>query len=164
MFDLRRAGQTSLRFWRRSHVPEVGGPLSQAIDFGQVADAAAGASSRSRPASNEAQTSAEEYAARNAALAQSDPRPPPPDISNDPSAEIISTHLKPGDLLIWNSFTYHSAPGNSLPRRRAAYNVTWVGDDVLFKDLPCLSVYRSSSCVHGQPINCDKFPMLRGKQ
>lgn len=119
---------------------------------------------RSTPASNEAQTSAEEYAARNAALAQSDPRPPPPDISNDPSAEIISTHLKPGDLLIWNSFTYHSAPGNSLPRRRAAYNVTWVGDDVLFKDLPCLSVYRSSSCVHGQPINCDKFPMLRGKQ
>ena len=49
--------------------------------------------------------------------------PPIPDIEGDPTAEILAIEMAPGDMLVWNSRTFHSAPGNRLDRRRAAFIV-----------------------------------------
>ena len=91
---------------------------------------------------------------------QSD-RPPPPDIDGDKTAEILSTHLAPGDMLIWNSRTFHCAPGNTLDQRRAAFALNWVGDGVTFHDIPSLQTYRDEGIKEGMPIACDKFPVVR---
>ncbi len=88
-------------------------------------------------------------------------RPLPPDIDNDPAAEILTTAMAPGDTLVWNSHTFHSAPGNRLERRRAAFSVNWVGDDVTFTGAPSLETYRDPSLLPGQPIDCARFPVLR---
>lgn len=93
-----------------------------------------------------------------------DERPPPPDIAGDPSAEILATAMAPGDMLVWNSRTFHSAPGNTLDRRRAAFSLNWVGDDVTFHDIPSLQTYRADGLCEGMPIACDKFPVVRRRQ
>ncbi|MDH3467992.1 MAG: phytanoyl-CoA dioxygenase family protein [Gammaproteobacteria bacterium] len=85
-----------------------------------------------------------------------------PNIDADPSAEIIATAMEPGDMLVWNSHTFHSAPGNSLDRRRAAFSVNWVGDDVTYDDVPALDTYRHPELKTGDRITCDKFPLVRG--
>ncbi len=90
-------------------------------------------------------------------------RPLPPDFDNDPDAEILSIAMQPGDMLVWNSYTFHSAPGNRLDARRAAFSLNWVGDDVTYTDAPALDTYRDSSLTAGQPIVCEKFPCLRRK-
>ncbi len=64
-------------------------------------------------------------------------------------------------MLVWYSYTLHSAPGNRLDRRRAAFSVNWLGDDIVYNDKPSLETYRDSSQVVGQPIICDKFPLVR---
>lgn len=88
-------------------------------------------------------------------------RPPPPDIDGAPDLEIIATEMEPGDMLVWNSLTFHSAPGNTLDRRRAAFSLNWVGDGVTFHDVPSLKTYRSPEISEGMPISCEKFPIVR---
>lgn len=88
-------------------------------------------------------------------------RPPPPDIDAADASDILATAMEPGDMLIWNSRTFHSAPGNTLDRRRAAFSLNWVGDDVTFHDIPSLQTYRADGLREGQPIACDKFPIVR---
>ena len=88
-------------------------------------------------------------------------RQPPPDIDNEPNADILSIDLAPGDMLVWNSRTFHSAPGNTLDRRRAAFSLNWVGDGVTFCDIPSLQSYRTTGLVEGMPIAGNKFPVLR---
>ena len=88
-------------------------------------------------------------------------RAPPPDIDNDRDAEILATEMAPGDTLVWTSRTFHSAPGNHLERRRAAFSVNWVGDDVTYTAAPSLETYRDPSLAVGQPIASDKFPVVR---
>lgn len=88
-------------------------------------------------------------------------RPPPPDIDGDPTAEILAIDMAPGDMLVWNSRTFHSAPGNTLDRRRAAFSLNWVGDGVTFHDIPSLQTYRADGLAEGMPIACDKFPVVR---
>ena len=86
--------------------------------------------------------------------------PLPP--KNNSATEILSTSLKAGDMLAWTSYTLHSADGNKLDRRRAAFSVNWLGDDVVFNGKPSLETYRDPSQVLGKPIACDKFPIIRG--
>jgi len=86
------------------------------------------------------------------------PRPP----GADNGTEVLATAMQPGDTLVWSSHTVHSAPGNRLDRRRAAFSVNWIGDDVTFNDKPSLDTYRDPSQVVGEPIVCDKFPVVRG--
>ena len=74
---------------------------------------------------------------------------------------ILTTELKAGDMLAWKSYTVHSAPGNSLDQRRAAFSVNWLGDDVVFNGAASLETYRHESQVIGQRIACDKFPIVR---
>lgn len=125
--------ETALRFVRGSHRPPT---LYRAVNF---------------------ESSGNEY--RHAR----GERPPPPDFDNDDNAEILSTAMQPGDMLVWNSYTFHSAPGNRRNSRRAAFSLNWVGDDVTYTDTPALDTYRDPSLSAGQPIVCAKFPCLRGE-
>jgi len=84
-----------------------------------------------------------------------------PDIDNDQSAHILACQLSPGDMLVWDSFTFHSAPGNSLGTRRAAFSINWAADTIRFRDIPSLKSYRSKDISHGDPITCAKFPQVR---
>ncbi len=90
-------------------------------------------------------------------------RPLPPDLDNDPDADIITCALEPGDTLVWNSRMFHSAPGNTLDRRRAALSTNWAGDDVTYYDMPQESdpSYRGENLVDGGPITCETFPLVR---
>ena len=85
----------------------------------------------------------------------------PPEIDNDPELEILTTAMQPGDLLVWSSYTLHSAAGNRFDKRRAAFSVNWLGDDITYNAAPSLETYRDASLAAGDPIICEKFPLLR---
>lgn len=87
--------------------------------------------------------------------------PANPDIDGDPAAEVLTTAMAPGDALVWSSRTFHSAPGNSLDRRRAAISLNWVGDDVVYNARPSVASYHHESLRVGQSIACEKFPTVR---
>lgn len=87
--------------------------------------------------------------------------PMPPKDMHINSQEILATALNAGDMLAWKSYTLHSAPGNRLDRRRAALSVNWLGDDIVYNDKPSLETYRDPSQVIGQPVTCEKFPLMR---
>jgi ectoine hydroxylase-related dioxygenase (phytanoyl-CoA dioxygenase family) len=91
-------------------------------------------------------------------------RPPPPEIDTDPTAEILATDMNPGDMLVWDSHTFHSAPGNTSSNRRAAFSVNWTGDGAVFHDMPSLGTYRDDGIHDGMPIAGDRFPTLRTRE
>ena len=86
--------------------------------------------------------------------------PLPPDDQKGDS--VLCSELKAGDMLAWKSYTVHSAPGNSLDRRRAAFSVNWLGDDAVYNGADSLETYKHPSQVIGRPITCEKFPLVRG--
>ena len=90
-------------------------------------------------------------------------RPIPPDFDNLPDVEILSSDLNPGDALVWNSKTFHSAPGNTLDQRRAALSLNFCGDDVTYFDMPQDPdpPIRGENLVDGGDITCESFPLLR---
>lgn len=124
--------ESALRFIRGSHLP---GQLFRAIDF---------------------ENPEQDYRHARKAL------PLPPDTITPEDPEILATALSAGDMLAWTSYTLHSAPGNTLNQRRAAFSVNWLGDDVVFNGEPSLETYRDPSQVIGQPVFCEKFPLVRG--
>jgi ectoine hydroxylase-related dioxygenase (phytanoyl-CoA dioxygenase family) len=89
-------------------------------------------------------------------------RPLPPDFDNIADVEILSCNLSPGDALVWNSRTFHSAPGNILNRRRAALSLNFCGDDVTYFDMPQDPdpPTRGENLVDGGTITCKSFPVL----
>ena len=88
-------------------------------------------------------------------------RPPPPDIDADTTAEFLAIDMNPGDMLVWDSHTFHSAPGNTSSNRRAAFSVNWTGDGAVFHDMPSLGTYRDDGIQDGMPIAGERFPTLR---
>lgn len=90
-------------------------------------------------------------------------RPLPPDFESMDDVEILTCAMEPGDTLIWNSRTFHSAPGNHLDRRRAALSLNFAGDDVSYFDMPQDPdpPVRGEGLVDGGPITCETFPQLR---
>jgi ectoine hydroxylase-related dioxygenase (phytanoyl-CoA dioxygenase family) len=86
----------------------------------------------------------------------------PPDIDHDSNIEVLSTEMNPGDMLVWNSYIFHSAPGNTLDRRRAAFSTNWAGDDVTFDEVPALETYLDSKLKTGDRLISEKFPLVRG--
>ena len=84
-----------------------------------------------------------------------------PDVDALPEAEIITAAMDPGDLLIFTSRTVHGAPGNRLNQRRAGFSLNWVGDDVIYDDVPALDTYRDASLTTGDPLSGPKFPQVR---
>ena len=124
--------ETALRFWKGSHAPGV---VYRAANF-------------------EDPTKAYKHARAS--------HPPLPDVDADPAAEVITTAMEPGDLLIFNSRTLHAAPGNRLSRRRAGFSINWVGDDTRYDDVPALETYRDPGLKTGDPISkVAKFPQVR---
>ncbi len=90
--------------------------------------------------------------------------PPPPDWSAAGEHEIAYTPLAPGDCLIINLRTHHSAPGNpSTARRRRALATHWLGDDARYNNKPwqCDPDQRGENLVHGGLMACDTFPRVR---
>lgn len=123
---------TALRFYRGSHKPGV---LYRAVNF---------------------ENKDEDY------IHVRKERPGAPDIDVDASIEVLSTAMNPGDMLVWNSYTFHSAPGNRLDRRRAAFSVNWLGDDIRYDEAPALATYLDPNLETGDRVISDKFPLVRG--
>ena len=78
--------------------------------------------------------------------------------------KIAVAPMEPGDCLVFNRRTFHSAPGNSLKTsRRRALATHWIGDDVTYNnklhetDPP----YRGERLVHGGSMECATFPRVR---
>ncbi len=92
-------------------------------------------------------------------------RPLPPNFDDDPNVELVTCTLEPGDTLIFNCRTFHSAPGNTLDRRRAALSTNWTGDDVTYYNMPQQSdpPYRGEGLVDGGSITCETFPLVRSR-
>ena len=90
-------------------------------------------------------------------------RPLPPDFDNDPDADIITCAMEPGDALVFNCRTFHTAPGNHLDRRRGALSLNFIGDDVTYFDMAQLPdpPIRGEGLVDGGSITCESFPLLR---
>lgn len=90
-------------------------------------------------------------------------RPLPPDFSKVAKAEVLTCKLSPGDALVWNSRTFHSAPGNTLDRRRAALSLNFCGDDVTYFEMPQDPdpPIRGEGLVDGGEITCASFPLLQ---
>ena len=89
-------------------------------------------------------------------------RPEMPDIDGTKDDKVLSTEMQPGDMLVWNSYTFHSAPGNTLDRRRAAFSVNWVGDDITYEETPAIETYLDSDLKTGDRMISKKFPLIRG--
>lgn len=85
-----------------------------------------------------------------------------PDIDGTKDDKVLSTEMQPGDMLVWNSYTFHSAPGNTLDRRRAAFSVNWVGDDITYEETPAIETYLDSDLKTGDRMISKKFPLIRG--
>ena len=78
--------------------------------------------------------------------------------------EIVYAAMEPGDCLVFNRKTFHSAPGNSLKTtRRRALATHWIGDDITYNDKPQETdpPYRGENLVHGGSMECDSFPRVR---
>ena len=89
--------------------------------------------------------------------------PPPPDWDADADAEIVYAPLSPGDCLIINLRTHHSAPGNLSAARRRAHATHWLGDDARYNDKPwqCDPDERGQNLAHGGKMECAMFPRVR---
>lgn len=89
--------------------------------------------------------------------------PAPPDWDADDSADIVYAPLGPGDCLIINLRTHHSAPGNRTDARRRALATHWLGDDARYHDKPyqCDPDERGENLTHGDKMECASFPRVR---
>jgi ectoine hydroxylase-related dioxygenase (phytanoyl-CoA dioxygenase family) len=92
------------------------------------------------------------------------PRPAPPnwhDIEN--GEKIVCAPVEPGDCVILNLRTHHSAPGNLQKRNRRRVICThWLGDDARFDDKSweCSPDERGEDLIHGGPMECETFPRM----
>ena len=91
--------------------------------------------------------------------------PIPPDWDSDPGDhEIVYASLEPGDCLIINLRTHHSAPGNPLHGgRRRALATHWLGDDARYNNKPweCDPNERGENLQHGGSMECETFRRVR---
>ena len=91
--------------------------------------------------------------------------PAPPDWDLEPGAhQVVCTPMEPGDCLVFNRRTFHSAPGNSLKTtRRRALATHWIGDDITYNDKPQETdpPYRGEGLIHGGSMECETFPRVR---
>ncbi len=93
--------------------------------------------------------------------------PPPPNWSSASDktgkTEIVYAPLAPGDCLIINLRTHHSAPGNPFTARRRALATHWLGDDARYHDKAwqCDPDERGENLVHGGSMACKTFPRVR---
>ena len=91
--------------------------------------------------------------------------PAPPDWDVEPGDhQVLCAPMEPGDCLVFNRRTFHSAPGNNLKTtRRRALATHWIGDDITYNDKPQETdpPYRGEGLVHGGTMECETFPRVR---
>ena len=91
--------------------------------------------------------------------------PSMPDWDVEPGDHKIAfAPMDPGDCLVFNRRTFHSAPGNSLKTsRRRALATHWIGDDVTYNDKSHETdpPYRGEGLIHGGSMECATFPRVR---
>ena len=77
--------------------------------------------------------------------------------------EIVSCDLEPGDTVVFNCRTLHTAPGNHLDTRRGAFSTNWTGDDVTYSNIEQETdpYHRGENLRDGGPMECETFPRLR---
>jgi ectoine hydroxylase-related dioxygenase (phytanoyl-CoA dioxygenase family) len=90
-------------------------------------------------------------------------RAPVPDIDADRGAyDIVSWDTEPGDVLVFGSYSLHSAGGNGSDEiRRRAYSVRYVGDDVVYDPGPStMPVLDNPGLAAGDPLDSALFPVV----
>ena len=91
-------------------------------------------------------------------------QPRMPDWDKEPGAyQLGFSAMSPGDCLVFNSRTFHSAPGNNLKTsRRRALATHWIGDDITYNDKPHETdpPYRGENLFHGGSMECATFPRI----
>ena len=80
----------------------------------------------------------------------------------DTDRKILVAAVEPGDCVILNLRTHHSAPGNFRKTRRRAICTHWFGDDARYDDKPwpCDPDERGEGLTHGGPLECATFPRV----
>ena len=76
---------------------------------------------------------------------------------------IACTQMQPGDCIILNLRTHHSASGNHQKRtRRRVICTHWFGDDARYNDKPweCGPNERGENLVNGGSLECSTFPRV----
>ena len=89
-------------------------------------------------------------------------RPTPPQWhETEGDHKVLCAPVEPGDCVILNFRTHHSAPGNLQKRNRRRVICThWMGDDIRFdnKPWPCSPDERGENLQHGGSMECATFP------
>ena len=86
-----------------------------------------------------------------------------PNIDGEPEKyEILSWDLEPGDALMFDFLTLHSAPGNPCPGRRRGFSTRWLGDDACYTVRPGRTSppYSGISLQEGDRMREDWFPVV----
>lgn len=93
--------------------------------------------------------------------------PPLPDIEAERDRHrIVSFAMEPGDCLVFQAMIVHGAPANSSAHRRRALATRWTGDDARYCVRPGEVAIPTSDpgLAHGDPMDCDLFPVVWRRQ
>ena len=75
---------------------------------------------------------------------------------------ILSWELEPGDAILFDFLTLHSAPGNTCPGRRRGFSTRWLGDDARYTRRPGTTSppYLEIGLQEGDRMREDWFPVI----
>ena len=95
-------------------------------------------------------------------IPESDDPEPLPDVDADRGRyDIVSWELEPGDAVIFDAMTLHSARGNVGGGRRRAISTRWLGDDVRYaRKRMVAKLLRDPGLSPGDAMECDLFPVV----
>ena len=86
-----------------------------------------------------------------------------PDLdSEDCNETILEWAMQPGDAVLFDFRTVHGARGNLQNRRRRAFSMRWVGDDVRYTERPGRTSppFPEHGMRQGERLREDWFPVL----
>lgn len=88
---------------------------------------------------------------------------PVPDPENEPDRyELLAWEMEPGDVVLFDYRSVHGAPANPGIRRRRAFSMRWLGDDVRYTERPGRTSppFPGHGMREGQTLRDDWFPRL----
>ncbi len=89
---------------------------------------------------------------------------PVPDPDSEPDRfPVIEWTMEPGDAVLFHFRTVHGARANPSARRRRAFSMRWVGDDVRYVDRPGRTSppFPGHGMRAGEKLRTDWFPIVR---
>lgn len=90
---------------------------------------------------------------------------PVPDPDADPGqTKVLEWPMVPGDAVLFDFRTAHGARGNTLPRRRRALSLRFVGDDARYVERPGRTSppFPGHGMQPGERLRSDWFPIVWG--